>query len=344
MSSRVNELRQDPTTGNWVIVAPGRAVRPHPAAALPDGAASGGSCPFCPGNESQTPPELWRLGGADGDWQIRVVPNKFAALTPHTTGRRPQSDGFVSMPAHGHHEVIIESPSHDADLATATVAQVRAVLAAYRGRYRALRDAADSTLIVIFRNHGHASGTSLDHPHSQILATPLLPPQVRQRLDLARRHFERTRTCLYTEVLARELRDGHRIVSADEDLVAFQPFASSAPFETWVMPRRDQASFGDVSDRMLDRLAATVRAVLGGLRDALDDPPYNMVVHSVPIGEEDRAYFSWHLQILPRLGVPAGFELGTGISINPSLPEHTAATLRTAVARQRAAVAVEHHT
>jgi UDPglucose--hexose-1-phosphate uridylyltransferase len=334
----VNELRQDPTTGNWVIVAPERGVRPH-VPAIHDEAHPSGPCPFCPGNESRTPPELWRLAGADGGWHIRVVPNKFAALTPHTARSKSNADGFASMAARGHHEVIIESPRHDADLATATLSQVRAVLTAYRLRYRALSSAKGIALIVIFRNHGSASGTSLDHPHSQILATPILPPQVRQRLDLARRHFDSARACLYTDVLERELRDGRRIVSADQDVVAFQPYASVAPFETWIMPRRPRASFGHVSDPLLDQLAGMTGAVLGGLREALDDPPYNMVIHTAPIGDEDSGYFSWHMQIVPRLGIAAGFELGTGIAINTSLPEHTAAALRTAVARQRAVTA-----
>ena len=335
----MNELRQDPTTGNWVIVAPDRGARPHRVPAY-DETHPSGPCPFCPGNEALTPPELWRLAGADGGWLIRVVPNKFAALTPHTARPKPNAEGFASMPAHGHHEVIIESPRHEADLATATVSQVRAVLTACRLRYQTLTSAAGIALIVIFRNHGSASGTSLDHPHSQILATPILPPQVRQRLDFARQYYDSAESCLHTDVLERELLDDRRIVSAGQDLVAFQPYASAAPFETWIMPSRPQASFGHASDPVLDELAGMTRAVLGGLREVLDDPPYNMVIHSAPIGDEDSAYFSWHMQIVPRLGIAAGFELGTGIAINPSLPEHTAAVLRTAVARQRIVGAV----
>ncbi|MEV0267888.1 galactose-1-phosphate uridylyltransferase [Hamadaea sp. NPDC050747] len=332
----MNELRQDPITGDWVIMAPDRGARPHAVPAAPDRTRRAEPCPFCPGNEFQTPPELWRLTGADGAWRIRVVPNKFAALTPIDAPTRG-AEGFVAMAAYGHHEVIIESPCHNADLATVAVAQVTAVLAAYRQRYRALAASSGTALIVIFRNHGSASGTSLDHPHSQIVSTPFVPPQAQQRLEHARRHFDRTHVNLYADVLGNELRDGRRIVSTRSDLVAFQPYASIVPFETWIVPRHPQASFGHIDDSVLDQLAGMTRVVLGGLREVLHDPPYNLVVHSSPLSDENNDYFSWHLQIVPRLGIAAGFELGTGMAINSVVPERAAAALRAAVGRQIAA-------
>ena len=260
-----------------------------------------------------------------------MVPNKFPALTPEAGREREQRDGFLAMPGRGHHEVIIESPRHDWDLATATHPEVRAVLAAYRARYRALRAAGDSALIVVFRNHGPGSGTSLEHPHSQVLAAPVVPLQVRRRLDVARQHFDDLGTCLYAEVIDGELGDGRRVLTAGERVVAFQPFAAAVPFETWILPRSHQPSFGQAGDGLLDELAGVLRSVLQGLRVALEDPPYNLVIHSAPPGDEGRQYFIWHLQIVPRLATPAGFELGTGIPINPSLPEDTAATLRASI-------------
>ena len=203
----MTELRQDPTTRNWVIVAPAREVRPHDQASpVREQRRSRASCPFCPGRESQTPTELWRLDGPGGGWRVRVLPNKFPALTPEAGRQRQERDGFLAMPGHGHHEVIIESPHHDWDLATAPEPEVRAVLEAYRARYRALRAAGDSALIVVFRNHGPGSGTSLQHPHAQVLAAPVVPLQVRRRLDVARQHFDDLGTCLYAEVLKLALR------------------------------------------------------------------------------------------------------------------------------------------
>jgi UDPglucose--hexose-1-phosphate uridylyltransferase len=259
-------------------------------------------------------------------------------LAPDGSPRRsvgPQ--GFVSMPGVGRHEVIIESPDHTADLARVDDTAVRGVLEAYRARYRALHTAG-AGVVLIFRNHGPAAGTSLAHPHSQIVATPVVPIQVRHRFEVATQHYDDRGTCLYQDLLEAELRDGRRVVLETGRYVVFQPFASAAPFETWIMPRRGGASFGDESDASLDELAPVLRRVLAGLAEALTDPDYNAVVQSAPVGDEHREYFVWHLRILPRLATAAGFELGSGMAVNPSLPETAAATLRSAI--QAAEVAI----
>jgi UDPglucose--hexose-1-phosphate uridylyltransferase len=323
--SEPTELRQDRATRNWVIIAPRRDRRPVSFAPAPRPRAASTPCPFCPGREVETPPERWRLAGPDGRWRVRVVPNRFALLAGDGGGaRRVDASGFVALPGTGRHEVVIESPDHDADLARSATSAVRDVLEAYRARYRALRDEGWAC-IVIFRNHGPGAGTSLAHPHSQIVATPVVPLDVRHRFAVAMRHFDDTGGCLYLELLGSELADGRRIVLERERVVAFQPFAAAVPFETWIMPREHAASFGEASDRDLDELAATLRAVLGGLDRHLGDPDYNLVVQSAPPGDEGRRYFVWHLRIVPRLATPAGFELGSGMPVNPSLPEETAA-------------------
>jgi UDPglucose--hexose-1-phosphate uridylyltransferase len=244
--------------------------------------------------------------------------------------RQVSPQGFVYMPGVGRHEVIIESPEHTADLARADTAQVRAVLEAYRARYRALR-ATTAGVILIFRNHGPGAGTSLAHPHSQIVATPVVPIQVRHRFEVATQHFDDRGTGLYHDVLAAELEDGRRILLQTSRFVAFQPFASAAPFESWIMPRKAQASFGNASDAALDDLARVLRDVLAGLADALGDPDYNAVLQSAPVGDEHREYFVWQLRIVPRLATAAGFELGSGMAVNPTLPETAAATLRQSI-------------
>ena len=333
----MTELRLDATIRNWVIVAPERSKRPdafrrgqHPLAEPND------TCPFCPGREAETPPELFRLPDDDGGWRLRVVPNKFAALSGD--GSRDQAAnglGFTSMPGTGSHEVVIESPRHDWDISTADDREVQDVLTAYRVRHLALR-APPASMVVIFRNHGAGGGTSLPHPHSQIVASHVVPLLVRHRFDVAMQHFDDTGHCLYVEILHRELADGRRIVAQNDGFVAFQPFAAASPFETWIMPRSHRASFADTTDDELADFAPLLRDVLGGLRRLLDDPDYNYVIHSAPPGDEDRPYFLWHLQIVPRLTTPAGFELGSGISVNPSSPEATAAALRDAVATKEA--------
>jgi UDPglucose--hexose-1-phosphate uridylyltransferase len=333
----MTELRLDATIRNWVISAPERSKRPDAFRRQQSQRAEpSASCPFCAGREAETPPELFRLPDDRGGWRLRVVPNKFAALSGD--GSRDQIAnglGFTSMPGSGAHEVVIESPRHDWDIATGSDGQVRDVLAAYRARHRALRDS-PAAMVVIFRNHGAGAGTSLPHPHSQIVAAPVVPLLVRHRFDVAMQHHEDTGHCLYVEILHQELADGRRTVAQNEGFVAFQPFASASPFETWIMPRTHRASFADTIDEELAQLAPLLRDVLGGLRRLLDDPDYNYVIHSAPPGDEDKPYFLWHLQIVPRLTTPAGFELGSGISINPSSPEMTAASLRDAAAHGEA--------
>jgi UDPglucose--hexose-1-phosphate uridylyltransferase len=329
----MTELRLDATIRNWVIVAPERAKRPDDFRRQRQRAEPNATCPFCAGREAETPPELLRLQDDGGGWRLRVVPNKFAALAADGSRDRIANGlGFTSMPGVGSHEVVIESPRHDWDLATAQEHEVLDVLGTYRARHRALRDSGTAA-VIIFRNHGAGGGTSLPHPHSQIVAAPVVPLLVRHRFDVARHHYDSTGHCLYVEILHRELADGRRIVAQNEGFVAFQPFAAASPFETWIMPRTHRASFADTTDEELAHLAPLLRDVLGGLRRLLGDPDYNYVIHSAPPGDEGLPYFLWHLQIVPRLTTPAGFELGSGISINPSSPEITAETLREAVAQ-----------
>jgi len=330
----MSELRQDPSTRDWVVIAPERGLRPHTVAEPHVGPArmTEPGCPFCPGHEAETPPEVWRLPPERTEpWRVRVVPNRFPMLAPDGNARRQVSpDGFVRMPGIGHHEVIVESPDHSADLARADNASVLAVLEAYRARYRALR-ADGAGVILIFRNHGARAGTSISHPHSQIVSAPVVPIQVRHRFDVAMQHYDDLGTSLYVDLLERELHDGRRVVLETPEFVAFQPFAAVAPFETWIMPRLAQPAFGDARDSALENLAPTFRRVLAGLADVLGDPDYNAIIQSAPPGDESREYFVWHLRIIPRLATPAGFELGTGMAINPTLPEETADQLRRAI-------------
>jgi UDPglucose--hexose-1-phosphate uridylyltransferase len=331
------EIRQDPCTRNWVVIAPQRGHRPDAYQRETRDVRTATACPFCPGHESETPAEVWRLNDAAGDWRVRVVPNKFAAFAGNGRGPRAVSAaGFVAMPAVGRHEVVIETPHHAVDLASLPDDAVRDVLKAYRARYRALRQERPA-LILIFRNRGPSAGTSLAHPHSQIVAMPVVPIAARHRLDVAIQHDDDLGVNLYLDILEREQSDGSRIVLQGSRFLAFQPFASSAPFETWIMPRHPVPAFGDASDADLDELAEVLRTVLGGLNRALDDPDYNYVIQSVPPGDEDREYFVWHIRIVPRLTTQAGFELGTGMCVNPSCPEETAAELRAAIAGDRAA-------
>lgn len=321
-------LRFDTSTADWVIFAPSRALRPHDGhfrSAKHESDKGSARCPFCPGNEAFTPPEIF--GIRDGSqWKVRVVANKFPALRIEDDLRR-QGDSFYSMGGCGAHEVIIESPDHSTFLAQQPVSQIQAVLQTAQWRSQDLmRDKRFQTAIV-FKNHGEAAGTSLPHPHWQVIATPIVPRTLRLKHSIATEYFDRTGDCLYCVMRDNELAAEVRMIGQNAHFVAFLPFASHLPFETWIMPKQHQASFAKVPSEQLGSLASILQTVLLRLASGLDDPAFNLTIDTVSRGDEDKAYFLWHLRILPRLTTPAGFELGSGMSINTVMPEDAAAFL-----------------
>jgi UDPglucose--hexose-1-phosphate uridylyltransferase len=311
-----SELRLDPMTRNWVVLAPSRSTRPH------DGDVG---CPLCPGAESQTPPEVLRVPEGDGPWRLRVVPNRYPLLD-RDGDRPPVEIGFTAQPAAGWHEVVVESPDHGWDVPAGPDEQVLAVLRAYRSRTCALAGAG-AAHVAVFRNHGEGSGTSLTHPHSQIVAMRVVPELVRRRARVAAEHFALHGRCLLADVVEQELRDGSRIVVDNGEFTAFAPFAGGSPYETWIVPHAPGAHFATASDGQLEALAVVLRDVLSRLA-ALEDPAYNLLVDSTVPAEAPAPHLRWHLRIVPRLSTPAGFELATGISVNDHPPEQAAARLR----------------
>jgi UDPglucose--hexose-1-phosphate uridylyltransferase len=324
------EIRSNPVTGDWVIIATERARRPEEFVRerqrnplpprVPD-------CPFCPGNEDKTPAEQFRIPG-DGGWLVRAVPNRFAALTPegdlarHAHGFRMVLDGV------GLHEVIVESPVHNATTALLPVAHVAEILGAYRHRLRAFYRDRRIEHVIVFKNHGEAAGTSLTHPHSQIVGMPVLPSQLRARLEEAVRHWGNEGRCLYCRTLSDELAEGTRMVADNASFAAFVPYAALSPFHVWIFPKHHSACFGEATDSQLADLAQVVRDVLARLYFGLQDPDFNYVIRSLSPQEAAVKYFHWYISLIPRVTKTAGFELGTGMFINIALPEHSAEFLR----------------
>lgn len=329
-------LRQDVSIKEWVIIATERAKRPDQFAQVAGERryeGSGKFCPFCPGNEDKTPPEVLAfrkdsLPNSEG-WWVRVIPNKFASLVPQGwLQRRHDHDFFPSMDGIGVHEVIVESPAHDRPIPLLEEKQVEEILFAYRARFRELRDNFAWKAILIFKNHGERAGTSLVHPHSQLVATPMVPHDIRLRFEVAQEYYDDTGQCIYCVMLQKELEAKERLVDESSHFVAFHPFASRAPFETWILPRHHSSSFGNIDDAELRDFAAILRRQLREIFFALNDPDYNFIIHTAPLEDEDKDYYLWHVQILPRLTTIAGFELGSGIYINTALPEATGAFIR----------------
>jgi UDPglucose--hexose-1-phosphate uridylyltransferase len=252
------------------------------------------------------------------------VPNKFPAFVNTATGQRRHEDIFVSADAYGHHEVIIEGPDHDRHLGVMDHWEIRNVLGVYKTRYEALRADSKIKLILLFRNHGRTAGTSLAHPHSQLVATPIIPLHIRHKYATAIQHYDDTNRCVYCELLEAELAVGKRVVLQSPAFAVVHPFASQVPFETWIIPKHHNPSFGNVSSEQLDDLSSVLGKVLRAFSDGLGNPDYNLIVHTAPVEDEHKPYFLWHIEIRPRFTTIAGFELGTGIYINTALPEDTA--------------------
>lgn len=329
----MSEIRQDVTTKEWVIIATERLQRPTdfqnktPKAEKP---LYLNTCPFCPGNESMTKPAvLSYTDSKTGAWQVRVVTNIYPAVTPDGgTTRKVDRGFFLGTEATGHHEVIIENPAHNKTLALMTDTELTNVLRAYRQRYTDM--AADPKIrsIIIFKNHGPGAGTSLEHPHSQIVATTIIPRHMRTQYEIAISYYDDNGRSLYAALTTHELDAGNRIITNTKKYVVFHPFASHRPFETWIMPTDCQASFGKSCEEDLPDLANVLKNTLLKLYHGLDDPDFNLVIDSAPVGEEHTEIYQWHIRIIPRITTQAGFEIGTGIYINTALPEETAKFIR----------------
>jgi len=330
----MSELRQDPTTREWVIMAPERARRPQQtlkktlAEELPEWSES---CPFCPGNEKQTPDEVFRVpaSGKDSHWDVRVVPNRFAALTMEKSDT-PVMYGHLTrgMQGLGVHEVIIESPSHNTTIALMPYQQVENVLAAYQQRYNTLKTNPQLKFITVFRNHGRESGTSLAHPHSQLVATPIMTPYYHRRFDVAVDYYADTGRCVYCDVLAEEMERKERIVADTGQFIVLHPYASRASYETWIIPKWHCSSFGLCPEEHRSELAMLLKDGLLCLYRGLNNPAYNLIVDTSVTEDEENPYYHWHIRIVPRLSMIAGFEMGSGIYINTALPEDTAKSVK----------------
>jgi UDPglucose--hexose-1-phosphate uridylyltransferase len=271
-----------------------------------------------------------RVGaGGDSKWRVRVIPNKFPALQIEDSNRRVEEGRvFQRMGGCGAHEVVIESPEHGTFLAAQPVDQVEAVLRMLHSRYVDLMKDRRFQSVVVFKNHGERAGTSLQHPHWQIIATPVLPRQLRIKYAEAAEFYDRTGDSIYDVILSEELASGKRLVVANQEFVAYLPYAGHLPFETWIVPRRIQASFRLLQSDQIRPLAEILQTVLMKLYVGLENPDFNLTVDTASRSDEDQPFFRWHIRILPRLSTAAGFELGSGMSITTVLPEDAADFLR----------------
>jgi UDPglucose--hexose-1-phosphate uridylyltransferase len=325
------ELRKDPILGRWVIIAGERSQRPNPFRRYPTSIGAKEACPFCPGRESMTPKEVLLYdggAGGPGDWKVRVVPNLFPALRIEGTEDKRGEGLYDLMRGIGAHEVVIETPRHAEDPPSFPQEQMAEVIRAWRERMIDLLRDTRFQYVMIFKNHGRAAGASLDHAHSQIIALPVTPGRIEMELIGTGRYYDYRGRCIYCDILIQELGDARRLVAQNGDFVAFTPFASRFPFEVTILPRRHEPFFQTLTPGLTSSLAEILIDVLRRYKLALNDPPYNLVVHTAPPGYTQPDRYHWQVELLPKLTEVAGFEWGSGFFINPMPPEEAARALR----------------
>ncbi len=331
----MHELRKDPVTGRWVIIASERASRPTDFI-IDRQMPAGGTCPFCYGSEDHTPPEVLAYRPPDSKpnspgWRVRVVPNKYPALKIEGPLGRRAAGLYDLMNAVGAHEVVIECADHHLQLADLDNEQVAEVLWAYHDRFADLKKDPRFRYILIFKNQGAEAGATLEHAHTQIIATPVVPKRVSEEIQGARLHFEQRERCIFCDLLHQEIEGRTRVVSQNQHFVALEPFAARFPFETWILPTQHAAHFEDLDEKQVQSLAETLGDTLRRMKVTLETPPFNYVLHTAPTrGDGVAEYYHWHIEIMPKLTRVAGFEWGSGFYINPTPPEVAAEALRSA--------------
>ncbi len=324
------ELRQDIISGRWVIIATNRAKRPDMMSVTRvSTVAKEKSCPFCEGHEFLTPPELdsIRLDGSkpnEAGWRVRAVPNKYPAL-----GKDGDliSESFYGLSsADGYHEVIIHSPDHQTGLGEQSLEQIDLILRLYRKRYQVMSEDPNIKATLVIVNHGKEAGASLEHSHSQLFAMTIVPSEIKLEYTVFDEHIKANGDCVFCDLISHEQAKAIRIVAENERFIAFCPYASRVPFETWILPKEHLGTFELSGDETIRSCSEILKKVLTDLKEGLNDPPFNYWIHTRPASQGD---FHWHIEILPKLSVAAGFEMGTGIMINVVKPEDAADYLTT---------------
>jgi len=321
------ELRRDPTTGRWVIIATERASRPSDFTKLEvEVQVNTENCPFCEGKEDKTPPEITALR-KEGTfpntpgWEVRVVPNKFPALKIEGEIERKGVGVYDLMNGVGAHEVIIESPDHFKSFESLPLHQIEKVIWVFRDRFLDLRKDPRLKYILIFKNRGKKAGASLEHPHCQLIATPVLPDVVKQELEMSLRYYQYRERCVYCDIIFQEKEEKIRIVAENDEFIAFTPFASNVPFEINIMPKEHSSDFSQIKTHEVKNLSEILQETFSMSERTIPKIPYNFYIHTAPLDNLSISYYHWHIHFVPRLTEVAGFEWGSGFYINTMPPE-----------------------
>lgn len=331
------ELRKDPVVERWCIIAAERGKRPSDFKGVREAhftREGKENCPFCYGREGRTPLEIAAYGRPRGagpntpGWQVRVVPNKFPVLHIEGELNRTADGVYDRMNGVGAHEVIIETPDHERALDRMEIGGISEMLRAFRDRMVNLERDRRFKYIQVFKNFGVAAGASLEHPHCQLIATPVIPKRIIEELEGALEYYKFKERCVFCDIVRQETRDTRRVLCEDDYFVSIVPFAPRFPFEISILPKRHEASFTEINEDEYRYLSIHLKMMVGKINVALGTPPYNLMLHTAPCRQNDIEHYHWHLELIPKLSKVAGFEWGTGFYINPTVPEQTADDLR----------------
>lgn len=324
------EIRFNMMTREWVVIATEKRKKPEDfikqngKRRLPDYYKD---CPFCLGNEAMSPDELYRVKGEQG-WQVRSILNKFSVLSKDGARSRGNDGLKIKVNGVGIHELVVESPLHNTTTALMTVDHLKDVIYTYKERFSQIYSDPRIEHVIIFKNSGAKAGTAIDHPISQIVGLPIMPPQVRYRVDGSLRYFDETGDCLMCKTVKDELHDGSRMVMESEHFAAFVPYAAMSPFHIWIFPKRHSGCFMDIRHEEVADLAVNLRVVMSKLYHGLENPDLNYIVKSMKPSYSQAGFVHWYITVIPRVSRTTGFELGSGIRINPLPPESAAEFLR----------------
>lgn len=336
----MSELRKDPIMKRWVIVASERSLKPYDFPS--EGEVATYPCAFCPGQERLTPPEVFSFrkentGPDQPGWTVRVIPNKFPAVQASDFFYHADSGLFEKMAGVGVHEVIIETPEHYSDLADLPVQHIEKILHTFCQRMEAAEKDPKLKYCLIFKNQGKEAGASIQHPHSQLIAIPVVPKRVEEELEGAREYFYRKKSCVFCDLIREEMARAERVILVNSDFLVCIPYAARFPYEIWILPIRHTSSFLTVSLEEIRSLSLVLKKILQAIKVGLDRAPFNFILHVAPFsrsGENYEAYYHWHIEILPALTKIAGFEWGSGFYINPVIPEEAAQNLKNFVPKE----------
>lgn len=329
--NKTSELRQDLVTGDWVVVSKIRSRRPDEFAKKEEEIAqeNPSECLFCNPEESGQEKDVLIYNTSDNDWSLRVFPNKFPAFSRPSGGQiRHKEDGpYFWMDSIGYHEVIV-TKDHYKHIGKMDPLAIAEVLDAYQSRYIDLMNKKSVNYIDIFHNHGKSAGASISHPHSQLIAIPVISPYIKGELDGAEEYHRQNKSCVYCAMIEWEKEKKERIVLEDEDFLLFCPFASRANFEMWLIPKKHKPYFERISEKEKISAGAILNEAIKRLSEKLNNPDFNFYIHTSPCDGKDYPHYHWHIEILPKFNIWAGFEISTGVEIITISPEDAAKYLR----------------